>query len=252
MKAEQANSRDARHDVHAATARIGDRVAAARGARGLTVSEVARRVGVSASAISQIERGQSRPSVGTLFALARALNVAVDAFFDSDDPPVTSDGATPPAAPAAESVPIAPPSRKHHPYFVASSERATLDIKGGVRWERLTPTALDGLDFLELVYAPGAESDPELYRHPGIEMVLLLDGRLDIFVGFERHELHPGDSIAFPSSIPHRYVNPLDKLARAVTVIVRDDLSTLGVARASRAAATELATDDSRTARGAT
>jgi len=209
----------------AATDRIGDRLTAVRGERGLTVSEIARLVGVSASAISQIERGTSRPSVATLFALARALNVPVDAFFDDDEletrPEVFESSS------ALRTVPPPQDAERLHPYFVRSGERATLEIKGGVRWERLTPTALEGLDFMELVYAPRAESDPELYRHPGIELVRLLEGRLHIFVGFERYELEPGDSIAFPSSIPHRYVNPTDDVARAVTVILRDALSAL-------------------------
>jgi transcriptional regulator with XRE-family HTH domain len=215
---------NARHEIRAATARIGDRLAVVRGERHLTVSEVARRVGVSASAISQIERGHSRPSVATLFALARALTVPVDAFFD--DEAVEARPETPSAAAVLRSVEAPDPERLHR-YFVPSGERATLEITGGVRWERLTPTAIDGLDFMELVYAPGAESAPELYRHPGIEMVLLLENRLDIFVGFDRYELHPGDSIAFPSSLPHRYVNPTGDVSRAVTVIVRDALSAL-------------------------
>jgi transcriptional regulator with XRE-family HTH domain len=210
----------------AATDRIGDRLTAVRGERGLTVSEIARLVGVSASAISQIERGTSRPSVATLFALAKALNVPVDAFFDNDEletrPEVFES-----ASSALRTVPPPQDAKRLHPYFVRSGERATLEIKGGVRWERLTPTALEGLDFMELVYAPRAESDPELYRHPGIELVLLLEGRLNIFVGFELYELEPGDSIAFPSSIPHRYLNPTDDVTRAVTVILRDALSAL-------------------------
>jgi quercetin dioxygenase-like cupin family protein len=59
-------------------------------------------------------------------------------------------------------------------------------------------------------------------------MVLLLSGRLDIYVGFERHELEPGDSIQFPSSYPHRYVNPMDEEARAVTVILHDGAEPAG------------------------
>jgi quercetin dioxygenase-like cupin family protein len=70
------------------------------------------------------------------------------------------------------------------------------------------------------VYGPHAESNPSLYRHPGMEMVLVLSGRIDIYVAFERYELSPGDSICFPSTTPHRYVNPTDETARAVTVIL--------------------------------
>jgi quercetin dioxygenase-like cupin family protein len=110
---------------------------------------------------------------------------------------------------------------------VRFEERAALDIRGGVRWERLTPTPLAGTEFLELIYAPGAESDSQAYRHPGIELVLVTTGSMTIFLGFDRHDLRPGDSIAFPSSTPHRYVNLTDNESRAVTVILRDDLSNL-------------------------
>ena len=198
---------------------IGTRVAAHRARRGRKVSDLARQVGVSPSLISQIERGQSRPSVSTLFALAEALEVPVDAFFrDSGDEgdPQPPEPVEPP--PEGEELPAT-----GHRYMVRKDNRSTIDIEGGVRWERLTPATLDNVDFMELVYAPRAESNPTLYRHPGTEMVLVIEGRMDIYVGFERHELGPGDSIHFPSSFPHRYVNPTDEVARAVTVILHDE-----------------------------
>jgi transcriptional regulator with XRE-family HTH domain/quercetin dioxygenase-like cupin family protein len=228
-------------EVHA-TAGIGDRLARLRGERGVKVSALARAIGVSPSLISQIERGQSRPSVATLFDLAQALDVPVDAFFRDGVPTATEERApteeSAPAAPApvraapisavtaralgAAERPVAVPDRPRHRYVVRSGERDVIEIEGGVRWESLTPRPLDELEFLELVYEGGAESSPRLYRHPGTEMVVMLSGRLDIHVGFERFELHPGDSIHFPSSMPHRYVNPTDETARAVTVILHD------------------------------
>jgi transcriptional regulator with XRE-family HTH domain len=208
---------------------IGERLARLRGGRGVKVSGLAREIGVSPSLISQIERGQSRPSVATLFAMAQALDVPVDAFF-RDAPPGGSA-----AAPATRAAPTGaeagarvatttPPERgRGRPrYLVTRAERDVLEIEGGVRWESLTPTPLDELEFLELVYEAHAESSPRLYRHPGQEIALVLSGRLDIHVGFERYELGPGDSIHFPSSLPHRYVNPTDEVARAVTVILHD------------------------------
>ncbi|HSS87757.1 MAG TPA: helix-turn-helix transcriptional regulator, partial [Streptosporangiaceae bacterium] len=66
---------------------IGRRLAAHRGQRGMRVAELAREVGVTPSLISQIERGMSRPSVSTLFGIAQALDVPVDAFFREPQPP---------------------------------------------------------------------------------------------------------------------------------------------------------------------
>jgi transcriptional regulator with XRE-family HTH domain len=199
---------------------IGARLAALRAQRGIKVSGLARQIGVSASLISQIERGQSRPSVSTLFALAEALSVPVDAFFrDADEAPATG----PDGGPSRQREPGERPANGGHRrsrYLVRRDERAVIDIEGGVHWERLTPTTLDEVEFLELVYPPHAESSPSLYRHPGMEMVLVLSGRLDIHVAFECFKLEPGDSICFWSTMPHRYVNPGDETARAVTVIL--------------------------------
>jgi transcriptional regulator with XRE-family HTH domain len=204
--------------------RVGERVASYRKDRHLKVSELARMVGVSPSLISQIERGQSQPSVATLFALAESLDVPVDAFFLKEGN--SAAGAEPRPKPEAAGVtePDAA-TRSGTPaqrYLVRRDARAAINIQGGVLWERLTPETLPHVDFLELVYEPGAESNPELYRHPGTEMVLVLSGRFEIYVGFERYELAEGDSIHFPSSFPHRYVNPTDEVSRAVTVILHD------------------------------
>jgi len=216
----------------------------------MRVSELARDAGVSTSLISQIERGNSRPSVATLFALAQALDVPVDSFFADPADDAARNGpndngsrlepGAPPTAPTADAASGRPqreggaegPRRRRSRvrYVVQRDQRASIEIRGGVRWERLTPTALDGIEFLELVYAPGAESDAQAYRHPGIELVLVTQGAMTIYLGFERHDLYPGDSIAFPSSTPHRYVNHTEAETRAVTVILRDDLSTLPLA----------------------
>jgi transcriptional regulator with XRE-family HTH domain len=198
---------------------IGSRLAEIRSRHGVRVSELARRVGVSPSLISQIERGQSRPSVSTLFALSQALNVPVDSFFRDAMVPSRPAGA-PVASGSRAAAGADPPAAQR--YLVHRDERAVVDIEGGVRWERLTPTTLRDFDFLELVYEAHAESSPSLYTHPGTEMVLVLAGELQIHVAFEQYDLRPGDSICFPSTIPHRYVNPSDEVARAITVILLD------------------------------
>jgi transcriptional regulator with XRE-family HTH domain/quercetin dioxygenase-like cupin family protein len=244
---------------------IGRRLAAHRARRGLRVAELARDVGVTPSLISQIERGQSRPSVSTLFALAQALRVPVDAFFrespqpaapaleltgspsppwaydtrrpGDDAPPADDTGAGAAAGREAAAGTVLRQGEASPPggevaagdarpgggrYLVRKGNRAAIDIEGGVRWERLTRNTMDHLDFFELIYEPGAQSHPRQYTHPGTEMVLVMRGRLEITVGFERYLLDPGDSLDFPSSMPHRYVNPGDETAHAVTVILYD------------------------------
>jgi transcriptional regulator with XRE-family HTH domain len=188
------------------------RLSERRRALGMSMSELARTIGVSPSLISQIERGQSLPSVETLFALSAALGATVDMFF--------SPGAVEPAAPKSE-----PPQVRCHRYVLRSSERPAVEVNGGVRWERLTPQSLDNVEFLELIYEPRAQSNENLYRHPGFEMAYVIEGRFDIYIGFDRHELGVGDSIAFASALPHRYVNPTDRVSRAVYTVLRDGIA---------------------------
>lgn len=189
---------------------IGRRIAAYRAQRGMRASDLARSVGVSPSLVSQIERGQSRPSVSTLFAVAETLGLPVDAFF-REQPDQPSHTERQPAQ-----TPI-------DPYVVRRAERVVIDIEGGVRWERLTPTTLRDVEFLELVYEPGGQSSSTLYRHPGTEMIVILSGRLDIYLGFDCYHLAAGDSMNFSSALPHRYVNPTQETTRAVTTILRDE-----------------------------
>ena len=121
---------------------IGRRLAAHRGRRGIRVAELAREVGVTPSLISQIERGQSRPSVSTLFALAQALDVPVDAFCEPapvEAPQAAAAGE--PTVGAAQGVTWAGPEQREIEgrYVVRRGNRAVIDIEGGVRWERLGP-----------------------------------------------------------------------------------------------------------------
>jgi transcriptional regulator with XRE-family HTH domain len=209
------------------TQEIGRRVASRRAQLGKKASDLAREAHVSASLISQIERGESKPSVSTLFAIAEALGLPVDAFFKDGVERHPTESEKPPPARAktdSRSEDIRQDSLRHR-YLVRSGDRATIDIKGGVRWERLTPQALADAEILELVYAAGAESQPTLYSHPGSEMVLVLSGSLNIVLGFDRFELMPGDSMHFPSSLPHKYVNATRHTTRAVTVILHDQSS---------------------------
>src|SRR5215468_7319323 len=99
---------------------IGPRLRAQREQLGLSLRELARRIGVSASLISQIERDKVNPSVSTLYALVRELGLGMGDLFSTSEP-----------APAAR------PGAGHR---VTAEERAVISLASGVTWERLTPT----------------------------------------------------------------------------------------------------------------
>jgi transcriptional regulator with XRE-family HTH domain len=190
-------------DVAAAheVSHIGPRLRAQRESLGLSLRELARRVGVSASLISQIERDKVNPSVSTLYALVRELGLGMGDLFSSGAP------APVPAVPGPH---------------VTADERAVISLASGVTWERLTPAADPSVEFLRVVYDVGSESCPEdsLMRHGGREYGFVTGGRLGVQVGFERYDLGPGDSISFDSSSPHRLWTIGDEPAEAIWVVV--------------------------------
>lgn len=179
-------------------ASVGARLRSGRVASGMSVRELARRAGVSASLISQVENGRSNPSVGTLYAIVSALGMSLDAlFFDGDRGSIAQRGDTPSASPAPTSTDV----------ILRRGDRPVLPLAAGVRWERLTSAPDPQVDFLLVTYEVGGASCPPdaLMRHRGREYGLVLEGRLGATVGPDAYVLEPGDSIVFDSATPHRF-----------------------------------------------
>jgi len=183
---------------------LGSRLRAERLGQGIGLREMARRLGISASALSQIETGKAQPSVSKLFDIVNLLGVSVDGLL-SDAPRV-----------------LVP--RGHEGFFSLqrSGDHETLELESGVLWSRLTAGSFPGVEYLRVTYQPGACSSGEgsFMRHAGQEFGYLLSGRLLVEVGFDRHELGPGDSISFPATTPHRLSNDGDEPAHAVWCIL--------------------------------
>jgi quercetin dioxygenase-like cupin family protein len=103
-----------------------------------------------------------------------------------------------------------------------AGDHETLELESGVHWSRLTAGSYPGVEFLHVEYQPGACSSREgtFMRHAGQEFGYLTSGRLRVDVGFDRHELGPGDSISFPATTPHRLSNDGDEPAHAIWCIL--------------------------------
>ena len=95
----------------------------------------------------------------------------------------------------------------------------TVEHPGGPREPLHSHPRLEStITVIERVCGPHAASHERGYGHGGIEMALVLSGRLVVEVDGEPHALRPGDSICFPSTLTHRWLNPGDGEARAVLV----------------------------------
>ena len=182
---------------------MGERLRSARAARGLSLRELAGRLGVSASLISQIETGRANPSVSSLYALAAELDVSLDELLFNDRRfGEAASAGTPDRAAAAGRRDAASPVQR-----AATRDRIRLD--SGVLWDRLTTVSEPGVEFLHVTYEVGGASSPEdaFQRHQGHEWGFVLAGTLQVRIGFDEYVLEPGDAISLNSTIPHRLAN---------------------------------------------
>lgn len=174
---------------------LGSRLRAERERLEISLRELARRIDVSPSLISQIERGLAMPSVGTLWLLTTELKLTIDELFSSSERATPAAGAQPGQEGLASRSPV---QRRQ--------DRKSIGLAGGVIWERLTAQPDEEVEFLRVVYQPGAESCPpdQMFRHGGKEYAYMLSGRLGVQIGFETYELEAGDSVSFSAQMPHR------------------------------------------------
>jgi transcriptional regulator with XRE-family HTH domain/quercetin dioxygenase-like cupin family protein len=228
---------------------IGSHLRVARIERGMSLREMARRIDVSPSFVSQVELGKAKPSVGTLYAIVSELELSLDELMADESSsgapatqrPVGADessqvvGAEP--GPSA----VAPPNGTDHP-FSAANGSVTLFADGregrqsplqradtrqrlqvpGATWERLTNGDDPFADFLHVTYATGGESCPSdhFIRHGGREYGYVITGRLRVQVAFDDYVLEPGDSVSFDSMTPHRLSNPYDEESLSLWLVV--------------------------------
>ncbi|MFE1646348.1 helix-turn-helix domain-containing protein [Microbacterium sp. P01] len=187
---------------------VGPRLRDLRKQQGFSARQLADALGISPSAVSQIERGVLRPSVSRLIAITDALDVPLAAVFDTRIDIVREIGATAGG------------------FTLQRADHATgVLLDTGVTFRRLAPGRTPGVDYFESMYPVGstAHADNELFRHDGYEVGTMVSGELTIDFDDERVILRPGDSISYPCSTPHRIHNTGAVAAVARWLIVHPD-----------------------------
>ena len=151
----------------------------ARRARRVSLREAGRRSGLSESFISAVERGAAGASVATLQRLTSAYGTTLQELLGND---------------------------QLLDRLVRHDDRPALQLTGNVRIEQLSHTAT-ALEPQLFVLAPGAGSEGS-YAHNGEELIFVLSGALAVWLGEdESYRLAEGDSLTFPSILPHRWRN---------------------------------------------
>lgn len=197
--------------------KCGENIRIAREASKVSVRELARRVGVSASHISQVERGLASFSVPALYNVATELGISMDSLFEDPSGPSSYKSYE-----EEQSAANGQASLDEAGIVLRTGSRPSLALTSGPTWERLTARPEKGSEFIEVVYAPaedGSSPPSELVRHVGREYGIIIQGQLSVQVGFGFTILNPGDSIAFDCEIPHRFWNATSESVRAIWFI---------------------------------
>ncbi|MBU2610290.1 MAG: XRE family transcriptional regulator [Chloroflexi bacterium] len=150
--------------------------------REMSMRALAQRSGLSANALSMIERGKTSPSVSTLYKLADAMDVPVTAFFG-------------------------PQMERNRVVFLRATERTRVSFQRGI-WEGLGGEQFVGrVEPFMLTLESGASSGNNSMVHTGHEFVFCLRGQLEYQVEKEIYNLEPGDSLLFSAHLQHRWRN---------------------------------------------
>jgi transcriptional regulator with XRE-family HTH domain len=172
---------------------LGAGIRAERIRQGLTLTYLAEHADLSASAVSQIERGVTDPSIGSLRRIASVLQVPFFQFLVD------------PHSPQA---------------VVRKAERRTITFPHrALQYQLLTPNLRGPFEVLALELAPGATSGEEPMGHESDECMVILRGAVEVEVATQVHVLESGDSIYIQRTAPHRAVNRGQETAEILMVI---------------------------------
>ena len=160
----------------------------------MSMRELARASGISANALSMIERSLTSPSVSTLYKLVDALNVPIKSLFGDESP-------------------------REPIVFRRSSQRSRVHFPLGI-WEGLGGESFVGqVEPFMLTLESGANSGSNNMVHTGHEFVLCLQGELEYEVEGKKYKLGPGDSLLFAARLQHQWRNPGSVVTNAMFVL---------------------------------
>jgi transcriptional regulator with XRE-family HTH domain len=173
--------------IETAQPKVGALIRARRRQLGMTLQEICDAAGISLGYLSQVERDQATPSLGTLAQIARSLDVGMDYFI---------------ATPSVENA------------LTRAAEREKFSVDGSsILYERIaTDFAGNVLSSFVLNIPPGYRS--ETVSHEGEEILYVLEGTIKQRLDDEEITMTAGDSLHFRGNRPHAWWNESEKPAR--------------------------------------
>ncbi len=163
---------------------LGTNLRRLRTRRGLSIERLADKSGVSRAMISQIELGQSSPTINVVWKLSTALGLPFSALIGAGSSNGTS--------------------------VVRGASSTVLTSKDGSFRSRalFAPNVGRRVEFYELRLAGGAVEHADAHAAGTLENLVVTAGSLEIDVAGSTHRLETADSILFAAEVPHSYRNP--------------------------------------------
>lgn len=178
------------------TMRLASRLKEERAAKGLSLDALAKLSGVSRSMLSQIERGESSPTVASLWNLTRALNVDFSALLDQESEPVN---------PIREIV---------H----ADQTPVIRDRSSGCEIRILSaPDEVGGTEVYDIRFDPGAALESAAHKKGCIEHLTVLEGHLEVTSDGAVATVHTGDTVRYCADVEHAIC--AENAARALLIV---------------------------------
>lgn len=177
---------------------VGRRLRELRGERGLSIRALAEKSMLNVNTLSLIENGKTSPSVSTLQQLAAALEVPINAFFETQTPPRSI---------------VYQKARERQPAAFAHGTLADLG----------TGFARYGLEPFVVTLEARADSGKTPIVHTGLEFVYCLEGCIGYEVDGQVFTLDPGDSLLFEAHLPHCWRNVVDADSRSLLLLCPSD-----------------------------
>lgn len=175
---------------------IGERIKKSRNEKGLSLRELASRVDLSASFLSQIEQGKASPSIENLKKIATSLDVRVSYLIEDEEDKINKEIV-----------------RKDNRKYIESLDSNT-------KMALLTTSNMDKtMEPILYEIGPFGESGRSYYSHNGEEFIFIVQGKLDVFINDEIHSLNTGDSLYFKSNQRHRFKNNTADTTKAIWVV---------------------------------
>ncbi|WP_017726884.1 helix-turn-helix domain-containing protein [Halalkalibacterium ligniniphilum] len=173
---------------------IGRRLKAIRTERKWSLDRLSQETGVSKPMLGQIERGESNPTVSTLWKIAKGLDVSFTAFLEEERPKVT---------------------------VVRRSQVEPLREGEAFHVYTLFPrTAEKPVELFSVLLEPGCRYFSEAHAD-GVEEYIIVDqGSLTVFIDKKPYSLEAGDGLHFKADQPHEYMNESKEEACTLTLLI--------------------------------